>query len=190
MTGALERAIRDEIREWSKEALESKNPYFNDLPACPYAKKVWADQQVKVVFKHCANTQPLFDEVCGFNDGYELIIVVDLAYPEDPVKFHEWLEHINDAISNDVFGDRDLWVMGFHPNDDANDLVDDGSFEPLVEVEYAMIFIQRLSRVMDASEKLKKQGYYDKYFEEYNVEELFERRSALYRRLQHGDATT
>jgi hypothetical protein len=74
--------------------------------------------------------------------------------------------------------------MGFHPNDDCNDFIDDSSFLQLVEDEYAMIFVQRLSKVQEAADKLAKKGYYDKYLEEYNVEELFQKRETLYRRLK------
>lgn len=190
MSGKVERAIMDEIRAWSKHTLEEKNPYFNNLPACPYARKAWADNQVRFVFKYESSAKKVFEELCDFNDSFELVIVVDMNYPEDVGSFHAQIEWINEAIAGGMFEDRDLWVMGFHPHDDVNELVDQGQFDPLVELEYAMIFVQRLSRVQDASDKLKKLGYYDKYFEEYNVEEIFEQRNALYRRLKNGDATT
>ena len=190
MSGKIERAIMDEVRAWSKHAIEEKNPYFNNLTACTYARKAWAENQVKFVFKYDTTMRSIFEQLCDFNDSYELVIVVDMEYPNDAGGFHSQMDLINDAIANGIFNDRDLWVMGFHPDDDANELVDDESFDPLVELEYAMIFIQRLTRVQDASEKLKKLGYYDRYFEEYNVQEIFERRDALYRRLKNGDETT
>jgi hypothetical protein len=37
-----EKKIYNEIREWSRTLLEKKNPEFNGLPACPYAKAAWA----------------------------------------------------------------------------------------------------------------------------------------------------
>jgi len=77
--------------------------------------------------------------------------------------------------------------MGFHPEDEANDFVDDGTFEPQVEASYAMTFVQRLSKVQEAADKLKQMGYYDAYLEEYNASELFEKRQTFYRRLKDGD---
>ena len=32
----------NEIRSWSKHALEKPLDYFNGLPPCPYAEKAWA----------------------------------------------------------------------------------------------------------------------------------------------------
>ncbi len=34
-----QKKICDEIKAWSKHALEVKNDNFNGLPACPFAKK-------------------------------------------------------------------------------------------------------------------------------------------------------
>ena len=82
--------------------------------------------------------------------------------------------------------------MGFHPNDAPNDLIDDQSFTPLVETEYAMIFVQRLTKVQAAADKLKAKGYYEQYLQEYDAEHLFQQRQDLYERLMettHGDET-
>ena len=40
-------AIKKEVRDWSKEVLET------DKPICPYAKKTWANNKVKVVLSKC-----------------------------------------------------------------------------------------------------------------------------------------
>lgn len=82
--------------------------------------------------------------------------------------------------------------MGFHPHDEPNDLIDDQTFTPLVDVEYAMIFVQRLTKVQAAADKLKAKGYYDKYLDEYDAEHLFIQRRDLYQRLtetEHGYET-
>ena len=47
----IETTIKDEIRSWSKEALEKINPNFNNLPPCPYAENAWADDKVGIGFK-------------------------------------------------------------------------------------------------------------------------------------------
>jgi hypothetical protein len=66
-------------------------------------------------------------------------------------------------------------------------LIDDGTFEPQVDTSYAMIFVQRLSKVQEAADKLKQMGYYDAYLAEYDAAELYEKRETLYRRLQNGN---
>jgi hypothetical protein len=184
-----ERAIVEEIRAWSAYALEKKSPYFNNLPPCPFAKKAWQDDQVAIVFKY-GGEQCLYSIFGAFPRGLDLVIVVDQNIRKDADAFHDSLDALNQAISDGLFGDRDLWVMGFHPDDDSNDFIDDGTFEPHVNTPYALIFVQRLSRVQEAADKLKEMGYYDAYLAEYDAAELFDKRKALYRRLQNGDESS
>ena len=113
-----------------------------------------------------------------------------MDFNSDADYFHEYLDTLNDAISNGVFIDRDIWLMGFHPYDDPNDFIDDNSFMHTVEEEYAMIFVQRLSKVQEAADKLFKKGYYDNYLKEYDAQEIFNKREQLYRRLENGDETS
>lgn len=181
-----ERAIVEEIRAWSAYALEKNSPHFNNLPPCPYAKKAWQDNRVAIIFRYGGN-QCLFNVLTEFNPAFDLVIIVDCHIRETPEEFHDYLDGLNDAISRGIFGDRDLWVMGFHPDDDANDFVDDGTFEPHVNTPYALTFVQRLTKVQEAADKLKQLGYYDAYLAEYDASELFTKREALYRRLTNGN---
>jgi len=184
-----EKAICEEIRAWSAYALEKKSPYFNNLPPCPYAKKAWMDNRVAIVFKY-GGSQAITACLAGFNDAFDLVIVVDQFYKKDAEKFHVELEAWNDAIAEGIFADKDLWLMGFHPDDDAVDFVDDGTeFEPHINTPYAMVFIQRLSKVQESAYFLRDLGYYDKYREDYNVDEIFQQREKLYRRLRDGNAS-
>ena len=185
----LEKDIYQEILAWSEHTLQKPNPYFNNLPACPYAKKAWTEGRVAVLFKSEKNYQTIYSTISQFDDTFDLVIVVDLAYKKDPEEFHNYLEQMNEAISQGIFIDRDVWLMGFHPHDEANDFIDDQSFMQMVEDEYAMIFVQRLSKLQEAADKIKEKGYYDSYLAEYDVEAIFNKRAKLYRRLQNGDET-
>lgn len=187
--GPDEREIVEEIQAWSAWALEKPNPFFNEMPACPYAKRAWQEGRVSVIFKYGGN-QCLFNVLTEFNAAFDLVMLVDRNTRQTSEQFHDYLDGLNDAISRGIFGDRDLWVMGFHPDDDANDFVDDGTFEPHVNTPYALIFVQRLTKVQEAADKLKEMGYYDAYLEEYDASELFAKREALYRRLKDGNESS
>lgn len=184
-----EKSICEEIRAWSAYALEKPNAYFNNMPPCPFAKRAWLDQSVAIIFRY-GGSQAVRSCFAQFPEALDLIIVVDQFYKRDADSFHSELEDYNEAISQGLFGDRDLWVMGFHPDDDSNDFVDDGEFEPHINTPYAMIFIQRLSKVQEAAYTLQDLGYYDTYREEYDVEAIFEQRERLYRRLKDGNEST
>ena len=185
----LEKDIYQEILAWSEHTLQKPNPYFNNLPACPYAKKAWSEGRVAVLFKSEDSYQTVYSTVSQFDDAFDLVIVVDLAYKKDPEEFHDYLEQMNEVISRGIFIDRDVWLMGFHPHDDENDYLDETTFEQLVSDEYAMIFIQRLSKVYKSSQQLKALGYYEEYAKDYDVETIFAQRETLYRRLIDGDET-
>ena len=74
--------------------------------------------------------------------------------------------------------------MGFHPNDEANENIDDGTFEPIIDTEYAMIFIQKLTKLQESAEKLKKTGYYKHYFGDDETPHVFQLRSDFYEKLR------
>ena len=74
--------------------------------------------------------------------------------------------------------------MGFHPEDESNEIIDDGGFETYVEEVYSMVFVQRLSLLCEASEKLMRTGYYDRKAGDYEIQAIMEQRNELYRRLK------
>lgn len=82
-----------------------------------------------------------------------------------------------------VFIQKDLWAMGFHPEDDPEEDVFDQSFEPLNDAIYAITFIQRLSKLEISAETLRKKGYYDNYLSDPQTAHLWDERQNLYRRL-------
>ena len=188
---SVEQNIVKEILQWSKEVLEPNNQSFNDMPACPFAEKAWKDDKVSIMFKYEDNFQCLYTVVSCFDDNFDLSIIIDLNYQKDPEAFHQYLYDMNNAIADGMFINKDVWLMGFHPDDDGNEFVADAAtdFEPLVDTEYAMIFVQRLSKLQESADKLKKRGYYKVYEQDYNAKELFDHRSTLYRRLKNGNAS-
>jgi len=185
-----EKEICDEIAAWSAHTLQKPNPFYNNLPPCPYAQKAWTDNKVAILFKYEDSYQSLYSTISQWEDTFDLVIIVDMNFQADPDEFHEYLEGLNEVISRGFFINRDIWLMGFHPQDEPNDFIDDNSFMQLVEDEYAMIFVQPLSTVQEAADKLVEKGYYDRYLEEYDAAHIFQKRTNLYRRLKSGNETS
>ena len=185
-----EKEICAEIMAWSTHTLQKPNPYYNNLPPCPYSQKAWQEDKVAILFKYEDSYQSVYSTISQWEECFDLVIVVDMAFEKDPDNFHNFLDSLNEAISAGVFIQRDAWVMGFHPHDEPNNFIDDSTFMQLVDAEYAMIFVQPLSTLQEAADKLVEKGYYDKYLEEYNAAHIFKKRSELYRRLKNGDETS
>ena len=187
----VEKAVYKELVDWSTTVLEKANPYFNNLPPCPYARQSWLESRVAVLYKYENNKQALYSTVSRFDDNFDVAIIIDFRFDKDPERFHTYLDEMNDVIADGMFIDRDVWVMGFHPHDEESEFVQEAEhgFEPQIDAEYAMIFVQRLSKLQEAADKLDKKGYYDTYDGQYNAREIYEKRERFYRRLKNGDET-
>ena len=177
-----EQKIETEIREWSSSVIEMPNPYFNNIPTCPYAKAAWEKDLVKIVFDHNGRDEQLLKFISEYDDDYDLIIIVETDYSEDQEGFHDAIDEVNSLISQDVWGDTDLWVMGFHPFDEDIDVLNGENFEPISEYSYGLVFIQRLSLLQGAADKLEAQGYYDVYKGNTEITRMYEIRKDYYRR--------
>ena len=169
--------IKEDIRSWSREVLEIPNSELNGLPACPYAKQAWKQNKVNVVETHSL-VDDVVKEAEKFDNTYDLVIVASYKFPEIDF-FDTYIEYLNNKYSP-----KDLHIMGFHPDygaEDADlDFLYDNDWESNVEDEYAMMFIQSLSKVDDASLQLEKMGYYSVYpKEEYETLVLDRRQRRL-----------
>ena len=181
-----QKKICDEIKAWSKHALEVKNDNFNGLPACPFAKKAWKDDKVTVIFKDSEHYQDLYTVISTFTDVYDLVIIADTCY-KPLEEFHNYIDRLNEVIAEGFFIQKNIWLMGFHPDEEQEEAVFEGGVEPLTDTRYAMIFVQRLSKLQDSAENLEKQGYYMYFDKEFNAKQLYNRRKSFYRRLENGN---
>jgi len=187
---STEKAIVEEILQWSETALEKPSPQFNNLPPCPYARKALMDEKVAILFKYDDSYQVLYSCISQFDDNFDLAIIVDVHNDKSAYDFHEYLESLNEAISNGMFIDKDVWVMGFHPDDDVSETAQETAIEAITDTEYSMIFVQRLTVLQEAADKLDKKGYYDSYDSECIASDIYNRRVELYRRLKNGNETS
>lgn len=159
--------IIEDVRLWSKNFLEVSNVHLGGVPACPFAKKAWADEKVWVAVKtkHSTYKKELND--CLKNLDFtkkEILIFCDPYYSYSPDELHYATEEYNEW-----YNQKDMYFMSFHPLNPAT--VDEQEFlvSPTYEVEkmpdypdykYSMMLVQKFSQLQQASDKLKKQGYY------------------------------
>ena len=179
----LEKSISEEIRKWSFHYIEQ--PIFDgsSVCVCPYARNTWAMNKVKIVFKHQETFDDVYQAIENFDDDYDITIVVDTLFKEDPEEFHQRIESINQAVATGAFDDLNVWVMGSHPDDDGNVAVDDSEFVQTNDTDYAMIYIQRLAHLQEAANKLKHTNYYKLVFGDREPHHVFETREYFYNQL-------
>jgi len=150
--------IEQDIRQWSNEFLEIPQEKLNGLAPCPYAKQAWLED--KVTFSIDTGLDGLIKEVSQFDSHkYDIVIWASTVLPEV-----EYLDGFCDGI-NEILAvtGKDMHLMVFHPDYDAEEagldfLVDDSVSD--INLEYCMVFIQKLSLLDNASLSLEKSGYY------------------------------
>ena len=81
----VKKLIHEEIRLWSKHYLEVRNKHLNGLPACPFARKSWAQNKVDIQIrnKDQGYTRDLHKHVKKLDfDKKELLIFCDVNYKQ------------------------------------------------------------------------------------------------------------
>jgi hypothetical protein len=172
--------VERDIRNWSHNFLEIPNEKLNGLPPCPYARQAWLDD--KVTFSINTDIDGLIRSVRMFDThDYDIVVwaeenVVDMPYLDG------FCDGMNELLS--VAG-IDMHLMVFHPDYSAEDagldfLVEEGVSD--VDLEYCMVFVQRLSALDDASLSLEKSNYYEHFPEDVYQSLVIDRR-----RLRNGE---
>ena len=160
--------IINDVRKWSENFLEIPNKHLGGFPACPFAKKTWQDNKIiiEVKRKNKWYKTELNAHLKQLNfHVHEILIFCDPYFNYSLEEF----QNIIDAYNN-WYNKKDIFFMGFHPLNPANEeeqefLVTPNGETPLVEsdVAYSMMLIQKFSQLQEASDKLHRQGYYEKW---------------------------
>ena len=184
-----EEVIKD-VRKWSELYLEIPNKHLGGYPACPFAKKTWTDNKVVVEVKRKNKwyKSELNSHIKQLDfDIHELLIFCD-PY------FNYSLEDFQTVIDeyNDWYNKKDIFFMGFHPHNPANEeeqefLVTPNGSTPIIEnsIDYSMMLAQKFSLLQEASDKLHKAGYYDKWPKGY-YQDVVVSRAKTYKRIFGG----
>ena len=187
MSQHLQKEIKKDVRKWSEEFLEIPNKHLGGFPACPFAKKTWNNHKVvietKRKFKQYKSELNSHLKQLDFK-VHEILIFCD-PY------FNYSLDQFQDIIDdyNDWYNKKDIFFMGFHPLNPANEeeqefLVTPNGDTPIVDsdLEYSMMLIQKFSQLQEASDKLHRQGYYKRWPKGY-YQDVVVSRQKTYKRI-------
>ena len=172
--------ITQDIINWSKKLIERPNKHLGNLPTCPYARQCRLTNTFKVEEVHQA--KELFPLIVQWANKlkrtkYRIVVIgcSDLSLTASE------LSSSVEAL-NYVYMPKDCYLMASHPGsgDDDIDFLYDEGFS--TTNEFSMVLIQRYQDLEEASEKLKKTGYY-KHWEADYYKETVEHRHNLQRRI-------
>lgn len=168
----MQQLIKSEIRLWA-ERLTQNNIRFAGLPACPYARKAINDDRVDVRMNFGWQYCDVIRTAKHLPQNKSLIIQAEMNPQMSAEKMHADIRTMNMSLSK-----HNIWLIGFHPDDPEPDFDDDSEdFKSLVDEPYAMIFIQRLTELDDASRALEAKRYYTRASHD-EIAELYRRRQA------------
>ena len=168
MTEVSRTDIIDDVRLWSSHYLEIPNIHLGGVPACPFAKKAWHDKKVWVSVKSKGSRYKteLNNHIknLDFNVS-EILVFCDPYYSYSPNDLHTITEEYND-----YYNSKDIYFMSFHPSNPATKKDQEFLVAPTGEIpqvesdlKYSMMLVQKFSQLHQASDKLKKQGYYSQW---------------------------
>ncbi len=181
--------ISKEVRLWSEYYLEVPNVHLNRLPACPYAKKAWTEDKVDIQHRNPDKgyTRDLHTYVKKIDfQQKEILIFCDVFFKEYSLNaFQKIIDNFNNQYNK-----KDIYFLGFHPKNppteqDQEFLLNptgDQSNLPRSTIDFSMMLIQKFSQLYEASDRLKRMGYYDKWPKEY-YDDVVLSRQQLYKKL-------
>tara|TARA_Y200000002_G_C22663555_1_gene656921 strand:- start:1248 stop:1874 length:627 start_codon:yes stop_codon:yes gene_type:complete len=156
------RTITEDISRWSKEVIEKPNKHLGNFSACPYARSCRKNKQFKIEEVHEA--KQLLPTVVDWANKlkrtkYRIAIIGCSDLSITATQLDSSIEALNF-----VYMPKDVYLMASHPEtgDDNIDFLYDHGFE--TSTDFSMVLIQRYQDLEEASQKLKKVGYY-KYWE-------------------------
>ena len=186
----LEKLIKEDVRKWSLHYLEVPNVHLGGMPACPFAKKTWAENKVLVEVKE---KNKWYKSQLNLHLNQLDLNIHELLIFCDPY-FNYSLQQFQDIIDeyNYWYNKKDIFFMGFHPTNPANEeeqefLVTPNGEYPQVEsdMRYSMMLAQKFSQLQEASDKLHNAGYYDKWPKGY-YQDVVVSRAKTYKRIFGG----
>ena len=186
----LEEDVKQDVRKWSEHFLEIPNKHLGGFPACPFAKKTWNDDKVIVEVKR--KNKWYKTELNGHLQQLDFSVHEILIFC-DPY-FNYSLEEFQEIIDayNTWYNKKDIFFMGFHPHNPANEeeqefLVTPNGDTPVIEdsIDYSMMLAQKFSQLQEASDKLHKAGYYNKWPKGY-YQDVVVSRAKTYKRIFGG----
>ena len=171
--------IKKDVINWSKTVLEPMNKHIG-FPACPFAAKWRKDKKVRIEVRMDKSKyeKQLTSVIKSWNKKqHDIIIYCDPFFEQyTPEQFQDKIDFYNKTYNR-----RDVYFMGFHPetpaDPDSEAFLCDPTEEPVEHsgLEYSMMLIQKFKQLYEASCKLHKIGYYEKWPKEYYEEVVAER---------------
>jgi hypothetical protein len=157
--------IKAEVIAWLKTFVEKPNNLLGGWAPCPYARQARVNNKIQIEFSEtilleAAVKDNLFlldeDPIDGSEPEKDVLVICFDHKDITPDELTEVVEKLNRELMPD-----DYVILEDHP-EEAEDQVNS------VDMRFGkcgLLLVQRLSKLNEASDKLKDKGYYDNWSE-------------------------
>lgn len=157
--------VTADILNWSETFVETPHPALGGWPPCPFARQARLNNTVQVLL----GSDPWFDLKCRSRWGMYNWDVI--AYVYDPKEWpYKRFHQAVDSANNELLSAKDMLALEDHP-----DCIEDVNGVIMNQGQYALIFVQSLSKLNSAAQQMASKGFYQDWPEKY-LTELFAHR--------------
>jgi hypothetical protein len=149
--------VRRDILNWIENFVEQSNAKLNGWPPCPFARKARIENKVDVRLGTSIEVD-LYTINDEWDDKFDVVIFAYDPNNYTPDEVSELVEKIN----YELLLPNDLMCLDDHPSDH-----EEVSGVRMNQGQYLLLMCQRFGKVNDASDELKRQGYYDLWTRDY-----------------------
>ncbi|MHC5599864.1 MAG: hypothetical protein ACYTXC_28695 [Nostoc sp.] len=155
--------VKQYIWDWVNNYLNVPNPDLASFPPCPYSRKVMLENRVKIQwFQGAELLDSLIEIAKTWTDDFEVVILVT-----DPknISYNDTNDLITE-VNQTTLARHNLVALRDHP-----DVVSQLPRSSASNGKYVLIFVQKLNKLLEATEHLSKNGYYQ-YWSSEELEDL------------------
>ncbi len=150
--------VKQYIWDWVNNYLSVPSPEFAGFPPCPYSRKVMLENRVEIRWFQGPDLLNVLIEISKtWTDDFEVVILV-----ADP-------KNISYSDTDDLITQVNQTTLAKHNLVALRDHPDAVSHLPRISAsngKYVLVFVQRLSKLIEATEYLSKNGYYQHWSNE------------------------
>ncbi len=149
--------LRYNLNNWISKTLSIPNPIFNNLPACPYAKKALLEDKVDIsTFDSWVDA---YTSLVTKDFDFDKLEVYIFAFPPDNITPNQ-LSNMLDSLAKTWT--KDIIVLEDHPHEKEQVKEFNLNFS-----KSCLLLIQSRTKLNEARAYLESKGYYKNWTKEY-----------------------
>lgn len=151
--------VQQYLWDWVNNCLNIPSPDFAGFPPCPYSRRAMLENRAEIRWFHGLELLDVLNEIAKtWSDDFDMVI---LAADPKAISYKATTDLLMQA-NRMILAKQDLVALRDHP-DAVSDLPRSSASS---NGKYVLVFVQRLSKLLEATEQLSRAGYYQHWSRE------------------------